>query len=192
MARRQRRHLHVPDRRSSPGTSSGRASAPCRGVASVAERVRDQVGDRLPLPDEQREVVREHVGERDRHERVRERARELPGREARARRTACRARRPGRRPRRSPIASSSPTLSASSSAGVSARPRPAKRLCTCGWSVSQTTPFEAPSNVVMPMIASTIADGPGLLGAATGRRTAAGAATVRRRARPAARAARAG
>ena len=64
----------------------------------MPERVGGEVADRLSLPDQQREVVGEHVGEGDRHERVREGARRAEWRRTGSRPNACRECRPCRSP----------------------------------------------------------------------------------------------
>ena len=84
VAGHERRDLHVPDRRIGDHVVVDLIAARAEHVRAVAERVGGQIDDRLALPDQQREVVREHVGEADRHERVRERVRQLAGVIARA------------------------------------------------------------------------------------------------------------
>ena len=65
-------------------------------IRTVAQRIRGQRRDRLPAVRDQREVVGDHVGQRDRHQRVDERAASAHRRDRRARPTASRARRAGR------------------------------------------------------------------------------------------------
>ena len=101
-------------------------------VGVAPERVRGQVADRLALPDQQREVVREDVGEADRDQRVGEAAQQLAV-ARNCRDTDCMPRTPSaKKALTTASASSSPRLSASSSAGVGPSPRPLKTLWMCG------------------------------------------------------------
>jgi len=84
VADHDQRDLGVPDRRRPDHPVVDRAPRCAEQVGAAAERIGEERDECLALEDEQRQIMRCHVHERDRHERVGKGAREPSGREAAA------------------------------------------------------------------------------------------------------------
>ena len=143
-------HLHAGHqvRREQRGVRRPVADSPSQ-FAAVAQRVAEQDERVLALQHQQRPVVRDHVPQRHRHQRVREL--------------------PGHRPRRRapPIRPASAVATANSSAtSATTATRPQVLVSTCGTgevctNVNQRGAFDAPSYAVVPSITATVATRPG-------------------------------